>query len=180
METIIMTPRISKERLIAMYTDLSMAQYEDLEGAAAGTLQKMNGARRESMKDLVNPDLSLTPAGLDVLKLAAQIWNGIVPEQHPIETIYPSSAAIKLRKKVWWKWIKADHIKIIMQLTQYPGMAHGHLAGNFGYSILADLERRSIISSQRNKSSRVELLWAGQEIALAVINLKESKVEVKS
>ena len=134
------------EELLQRYTDLSLERLDALRQAQTGTLTRMNGAMREAMKDLINPDHTITEWGEVVLEKANLIlndrWGIIHYESRPWVTESSVSAAAKMRELTNYAWLRSRHAKLLKILWDHPGLTYHFLGVVFGYSCLAEMDKQ--------------------------------------
>ena len=144
--------------IIWRYCGLTSAQWDDLTTAERGNLKSINGARRRSLKPLLQDDLSLTGAGAYLLHWGRTHIDGVnidgVSYKGPFgDTSLKDHAAKIARLQDKHNFLQllpkpnlySVHFKIIFDLWNYPGLNYRYLFSLYGEMALKKLMEWEII-----------------------------------
>jgi hypothetical protein len=152
------------ERLMRMYCDLTWAQYSDLLEISAGRLTRMNGARRQTLGELLDEHLLLTWAGHRALNRAIGLvegtWTPVVREE---QIQNPTLVAMLARGHYdGGHWIHSVHVKTLNALWHRPGLAYRYVRSIFSYQTVDELMERQLVTGRAVLGSAFRLSAEGE------------------
>lgn len=159
---------IKQDRLL-MFTDLTLARYEALKKAEAGTLAKMNGAMHEAMCNMIDQSFQITEFGRNVLITADKIMDGDGQLRSPLKVEDADllrNTSIRQISKIFHantrlsEKLSSSHMKLMVGLAIYPLQAYKYLAHIYGYSAVMDLTNMHLITGVGKPESWGGTQWA--------------------
>lgn len=162
------------------YCDLTWSRYQRLKEAAAGTLNRMNLAMHDCMKEMIDPEMQITDYGRQVLSRAEIVMLGVRPKGPAdgvvLNEINTAQAAYWLRKN-GADWIVSVHLKMMFSLYKHPEQAQGHLVMTYGHRPLLELLAQEMVDGEDRlgapfKLSEKGMLWIKNMIEIKTGNFE--------
>jgi hypothetical protein len=149
-------------KILAMYADLGIHHWMTLMMASRGGLEKMNGAQRAAMKDLLDGN-ALSPLGLEVLERVNRLMDEGMPEEEAqwIGKVNFSNASRSLKAHPRFRYLRAVHVKVLVDLRHRPGLAFGYLGALYGGGPCRMLLQTGFIQGDDRRGGTVRLTDLG-------------------
>lgn len=157
------------EQYLFQYADLTPRRLEALEQAAAGRLEKMNGAMRYAMEPMIDRDYVITAYGRQVLERAKRIEGGLwAPRKMAAVDMLPVTMAKRMRESTTAPWLRSAHAKLARAVYMDRGQAYGWLRAIFGTDTIRDLLRLEMLCGEMVIGYPIELTELGEAVMVAV------------
>jgi hypothetical protein len=145
---------MERDDLLWQYCDLTEGRYWALVELDRGSVQRINGAMRTAMGNLVNEEHQITAEGRKVLARADDVLCGLVPGSLPYK-VKGDTATAAARAARWMRkngtgtrWTTA-HTKILLLLVREPEASYKYLIGMYGWRVMDDLLEFALVAGEK-------------------------------